>query len=68
MSAQESPAAPHRRDEQPSMRELLASCAAANAVSTPPPADEAEQTAPRMPERARDRKGERAPRTERKAA
>ncbi|MFH8366184.1 hypothetical protein [Streptomyces sp. NPDC018031] len=36
MSAQEPPAAPVRRDEQPSMRDLLASCAAANAVSTPP--------------------------------
>ncbi|WKX72047.1 hypothetical protein [Streptomyces sp. XD-27] len=37
MSAQKPPAAvPIRRGEQPSMRDLLASCAAANAVSTPP--------------------------------
>ncbi|KOG88474.1 hypothetical protein [Streptomyces varsoviensis] len=44
MSAQE-PAAPvaARRDEerQPSMSDLLASCAAASAVSTPPTAPEA---------------------------
>lgn len=42
MSAQEPPAVPIRRDEQPSMRDLLASCAAANAVSTPPRAADAE--------------------------
>ncbi|MFF8813228.1 hypothetical protein [Streptomyces pactum] len=43
MSAQEPPAVPIRRDEQPSMRDLLASCAAANAVSTPPGAAGAEE-------------------------
>ncbi|WP_431042745.1 hypothetical protein ACQUSR_13015 [Streptomyces sp. P1-3] len=64
MSAQKpSAAVPTGRGEQPSMRDLLASCAAANAVSTPPE----EQTEP--VEECRDRDEERAPRSaERDAA
>jgi hypothetical protein len=41
MSAQEPTALhdPRRDGRSPSMRDLLAACAAANAVSTPPPAE-----------------------------
>ena len=52
MSAQEPTALddPRRDGRSPSMRDLLAACAAANAVSTPPPAEvPAEAEAHRRP-------------------
>ncbi|MEU8822197.1 hypothetical protein [Streptomyces sp. NPDC048636] len=62
MSAQESVAGTARRDDgrSPSMRDLLAACAAASAVSTPP-ADEAgsaaaERQAPERDEPVRERR------------
>ncbi|MFD7506262.1 hypothetical protein ACWC5C_12950 [Streptomyces sp. NPDC001700] len=58
MSAQEPTALddPRRDGRTPSMRDLLAACAAANAVSTPPPAEvpaetEAHRRATDEPER-----------------
>lgn len=69
MSARE-PAAPmaNRSEERtPSMRDLLAACAAADAVSTPPKAPEASGPGTAAPEGGPET-GERNQRDQRKAA